>query len=86
MKRIIDGWRDTYNLFLWWIDLLKAPYNDYNTWEFFSSMNQEVKDPFVMYLSAKDFDALVERLNAPPDPAAVEKIRKVLERKSPWDT
>jgi hypothetical protein len=41
--------------------------------------------PEKIYLSAEDFDALVERLNQPPDPAVVEKIKRVLERKPPWD-
>ena len=41
--------------------------------------------PEKIYLSTEDFDALVERLNQPPDPAVVEKIKRVLERKPPWD-
>ena len=42
--------------------------------------------PEKIVLSQRDFDSLVERLNAPPDPEAQEKIKKVLERKAPWDT
>ena len=41
--------------------------------------------PERIVLSKENFDALVERLNQPPDPEAMEKIRKVLERKAPWD-
>ena len=41
--------------------------------------------PERIVLPQKDFDALVERLNEPPDPEAMEKIRRVLERKAPWD-
>jgi hypothetical protein len=41
--------------------------------------------PEKIVLPAKDFDALVERLNAPPDPEVMEKIKRVLERKVPWE-
>lgn len=41
--------------------------------------------PQKMYVSKEAYDALVERLNEPPDPEAMEKIRRVLERKAPWD-
>ena len=41
--------------------------------------------PTKMYVSQEAYDALVERLNEPPDPEAMEKIRRVLERKAPWD-
>lgn len=41
--------------------------------------------PEKVYLSKEDYDALVERLNQPPDPKAIEKILKILERKAPWD-
>ena len=33
-----------------------------------------------------DFDALTERLNEKPDPKALESIRKLLDRRAPWDT
>lgn len=41
--------------------------------------------PEKIILSKEGFDALVDRLYAPPDPEAIEKIRRVLERKAPWD-
>lgn len=37
------------------------------------------------YLSAEDFDALVERLNQPPDPKVVERFREIMNRRAPWD-
>jgi hypothetical protein len=37
-------------------------------------------------LSPEDYDALVERINEPPDPEALESIRKLLDRKTPWNT
>ncbi len=41
--------------------------------------------PEKVYLSKENFDALVERLNQPPDPATIESIKRVMERKAPWD-
>lgn len=41
--------------------------------------------PETIYLSQRDFDALVERLNEPLDPVALEGLKKLMERKSPWD-
>ncbi len=40
--------------------------------------------PEKVYLSKENFDALVERLNQPPDPATIESIKRVMERKAPW--
>ena len=36
-----------------------------------------------MYVSAEDYDALVERLNEPPQ--YNENLAKLLQRKAPWD-
>jgi hypothetical protein len=41
--------------------------------------------PQKIYLSQEDYDALVERINAPPDPEVQERLRKLLEREAPWD-
>ena len=41
--------------------------------------------PESIILSQRDFDALTERLTQPPDPEAMESIRKVLERVAPSD-
>lgn len=41
--------------------------------------------PETIYLSQKDYDALVERINAPPDPETVEKFRNLMNRRAPWD-
>lgn len=38
-----------------------------------------------IYLSKKDYDALVERINAPPDPKAIERFKQIMKRKAPWD-
>ena len=41
--------------------------------------------PTKMYVTKEQYDALIKRINAPPDPESMEKIRRVLERKAPWD-
>ena len=41
--------------------------------------------PTKMFVSEEQFNALVEALNKPSDPKVQESIRKLLERKSPWD-
>ena len=41
--------------------------------------------PQKMYVSKEAYDELVRRINEPPDPEQVEKLRKLLNRKAPWD-
>lgn len=41
--------------------------------------------PQKMYVSKEEYDALVEIINRPPDTKVQESIRKLLERKAPWD-
>jgi hypothetical protein len=41
--------------------------------------------PEKIVLPAKDFDALVERLNEPPDPEVQKRFREILEKKAPWE-
>lgn len=36
-------------------------------------------------LSPEDFDSLMKKINSPPDPEVVEKLKKFMNRKSPWD-
>jgi hypothetical protein len=36
-------------------------------------------------LSVEDYDELVRRINEPPDPAVVERIKELMNRKAPWD-
>ena len=40
--------------------------------------------PETIYLSQRDYDALVERINN-PDPEQIESLRKLLQRKTPWN-
>jgi hypothetical protein len=36
-------------------------------------------------VSAEAYDELVRRINEPQDPAVVERIREIMNRKAPWD-
>jgi hypothetical protein len=42
--------------------------------------------PETIVLSREDYDALVEKLNQPPDPEQVEKLKKLFNRRAPWET
>jgi hypothetical protein len=53
-------------------------------WEFEKFWGKGAKAETIV-LSQTDFDHLVERLNEPPDPETVEKLKKLMSRKSPWD-
>lgn len=41
--------------------------------------------PETIYVSEEDYESLIEKLDAPPDPKTIESIRKILSRKSPWE-
>ena len=40
--------------------------------------------PETIYLSQRDYDALVEKINN-PDPEQIESLRKLLNRRVPWN-
>ena len=40
--------------------------------------------PETIYVSAEDYDSLVKRLNEPPDPEAMKRIKKIMEKVTPW--
>jgi len=80
---IITGWKQTYYNFLAWWWLVKSPYNNYDTWEFFAYLNPEVHDPYVFYLSERDYNTLLEAINSPPK--YNESLAKLLARSAPWD-
>ena len=42
--------------------------------------------PETIVLPKEDYDALVERLNEPPDPKAIERLTEILQKPAPWDT
>jgi uncharacterized protein (DUF1778 family) len=39
--------------------------------------------PTKMYVSQEAYHELVRRINAPPDPEVVEKLKKLMRRKAP---
>jgi hypothetical protein len=41
--------------------------------------------PEKIILSKENFDALVERLNEPPDPKVVERLKEIMKKPAPWD-
>ena len=41
--------------------------------------------PQKMYVTKEQYDALIKAINAPPDPESMAKIRRVLEKKAPWE-
>jgi hypothetical protein len=40
--------------------------------------------PETIYVSQEDYDALIESINN-PDPQQIESLRKLLNRRAPWD-
>jgi hypothetical protein len=41
--------------------------------------------PHTIYVSEEDYDELVRRINEPPDPKVVERIKELMNRKAPWE-
>jgi uncharacterized protein (DUF1778 family) len=41
--------------------------------------------PTKTYLSQRDYDELVRRINEPPDPKVMERFREIMNRKAPGD-
>ena len=54
-------------------------------WEFEKFWGKGSYPPEKIVLPAKDFDALVERLNEPPDLEVQKRFREILNRKAPWE-
>jgi len=64
---------------------LNSGYLDMNyKWEFEKFWGKGSYPPEKIILSKESFDALVEKLNEPPQ--YNEKIARVLSRKAPWET
>ena len=41
--------------------------------------------PEKIYISPDDYDELVRRINEPPNPEQIESLKKLMNRKAPWD-
>ena len=43
------------------------------------------ENPEIMYVSQEDYDALQKRLAEPPDPAIMESVKRLMNRKTPFE-
>jgi hypothetical protein len=79
-----EGFRfDDYHIWESFWSSLNGGWLDMNyKWEFEKFWGKGAK-PEKIILSKENFDALVDRLNEPPQ--YNEKIARVLQRKAPWD-
>jgi hypothetical protein len=82
-----EGFRfDDYHLWKEFWSSLNGGWLDMNyQWEFEKFWGKGAKAEKII-LSPKDYDALVDRLNEPPDPKAIEKLTEILRKPAPWDT
>jgi hypothetical protein len=82
-----QGFRfDDYYLWNSFWSSLNGGYIDMNyKWAFEQYWGKGAK-PETIVLSRENYDALVKRLNEPPDPEQVEKLKKLFNRRAPWDT
>lgn len=60
---IFNGWSDCLYNYKSWRYMLESPYNSYYTWEFFSYLNQEIQNPYTIYLNVEDYDKLIQMLD-----------------------
>lgn len=68
------------------MNFLRTLWYNYKEWRYERKCIKHLgMKPTKIYVTQEQYDALIEAINAPPDPEAMEKIRKVLERKAPWD-
>ena len=81
-----EGFRfDDYHIWKEFWSSLNGGWLDMNyKWEFEKFWGKGAKAEKVI-LSPEDFDALVERLNEPPDPKAIERLTKILRKPAPWE-
>ncbi len=57
----------------------------YKEWEFERKCLKHLgMKPQKMYVSKETYDFLVEKINN-PDPEQIESLKRILQRKSPWD-
>ena len=82
-----EGFRfDDYHIWKEFWSSLSGGWLDMNyQWEFEKFWGKGAKAEKII-LSPEDYDALVERLNEPPDPKAIERLTEILRKPAPWDT
>ncbi len=82
-----QGFRfDDYHIWESFWSCLNGGWLDMNyQWEFEKFWGKGSYPPEKIILPAKDFDALVERLNEPPDPKVVERLKEIMQKVPPWE-
>lgn len=87
MKKIIEGLENCWYNFQQWKYLISYKnYNDYEHWVFFNYINgTENIEPYIIVLSAENYDALMQKLNEPPNPEAVARLEEIMSTPAPWD-
>jgi hypothetical protein len=82
-----EGFRfDDYHIWKEFWSSLNGGWLDMNyKWAFETFWGKGAKAEKII-LSPEDYDALVERLNEPPDPKAIERLTEILRKPAPWDT
>jgi hypothetical protein len=83
-----EGFRfDDYHIWESFWSSLNGGWLDMNyQWEFEKFWGKGSYPPEKIILSQRDYDALVDRLNEPPDPKAIERLTEILRKPAPWDT
>ena len=86
---------DDYEWWEWdrdfWEEINIGWYNEYIfKYDIFPAISKErqlrlSQKPPTIYLSEKDFNSLVDRLNEPPDPVSLKRIEKIMRTPAPWD-
>jgi hypothetical protein len=81
-----EGFRfDDYHLWKEFWSSLNGGYEDMNyKWAFETFWGKGAK-PETIVLPKEDYDALQKRLAEPPDPAIMESVKRLMNRKTPWD-
>jgi hypothetical protein len=42
-------------------------------------------EPETIYVSPEAYDELMRRINEPPDPKVVERLKEIMSKPAPWD-
>ena len=81
-----SNWRmdDHQRYWDFWLSINRG-YDDMNyKWEFEKFWGKGAQAEKIV-LPQEDFDALVDRLNEPPDLKVIERFREIMNRRAPWD-
>jgi len=74
------------SLSIGWFQKYIYPYDDpYNLTISPERKLRLAQEPERIIVSAEAYDELVRRINEPQDPAVVERIKELMNRKAPWD-